>query len=458
MIATQQRLSAQRFDDVAPEIGFRFLEANRTLLILPLNGNHGSEDPDEIMISGEATYDLLQMFKAVKPTVTVDLKTGNASKPLETVTIAFTSLKSFEPDALIRNVPLLKSLQKVGNQALLDANIEHILAQSRKMEIAWRELDLFYTNANESEVLQLTILNADVQTDENRRSILVHKVSNILNETNRCAIDLSQNYSLLVIPGFIGADLIKQLSEIAYKNKVLFLTDFKDEKSVKATVETAKKLNLGGDDAIWTRTVIYTNAAMLREKHPQEKEALYGSSAIAVAAKLYSIDNIAQPIAGVRFGVLKGLKGMRFEVKQDDANLLDNVHLNPLTNAFGTIMPFNVLTMYKGVDFSLGQYPIIRVLDYVDKVMRHFLNQHVFTTMFDPKARLNAAHLIKQFLVRLLDLKVLKQAEMTQFEMNITEEARFDISLELCPLFGGGIFKYQTSITEEGLFVNEIKA
>jgi hypothetical protein len=454
MVTSQQRLGAQRFDGVASESRFKFLEANRTLLILPLNGNHCSEDPDEIMISGEATYDLLQMFKAVKPTVTVDLKTGNASKPLETVTIAFTSLKSFEPDALIRNVSLLKSLQKVGNQALLDENITHILAQSRKMEIAWRELDLFYTNVNESEVLQLTILNADLQAF----SHLVHSLQEILENVNKRAIDQSSNYSLLVIPGFIGADLIKQLSKIAYQNKVLFLTDFKDEKSVKATVETAKKLNLGGEDTMWTRTVLYTNAAMLREKHPQEKENLYGSSAIAVAAKLYSIDNIAQPIAGVRFGILKGLKGMRFEVKQDDANLLDNVHLNPLTNAFGTIMPFNVATLYKGLDFSLRQYPIIRVLDYVDKVMRHFLNQHVFTTMFDPKARLNAAHSIKQFLVRLLDLKVLKQAEMTQFEMNATEADKFDISLELCPLFGGGIFKYQTSITEEGLFVNEIKA
>jgi len=49
--------------------------------------------------------------------------------------------------------------QKIGE--LKDKNLSKILKKSRKLETAWRELDMFYTNAAQQELRQLTIVNTD---------------------------------------------------------------------------------------------------------------------------------------------------------------------------------------------------------------------------------------------------------------------------------------------------------
>ena len=51
--------------------------------------------------------------------------------------------------------------QKEQLKSLADKNLQTILKKSRKLEKSWRELDLFYTNAAEEELRQVTILNAD---------------------------------------------------------------------------------------------------------------------------------------------------------------------------------------------------------------------------------------------------------------------------------------------------------
>ena len=343
------------------------------------------------------------------------------------------------------------AIQKQKIQQLKDKNLGKILEKSRKLEKAWRELDLFYTNAAETELRALTILNTD--TSKIDESVLVNTVGGMLDKVNKSAIDQSKNYSFLVAPGFIGQTLIEKFADVAHRNKVLFLTDYEDKSSVDEVVETANepgRAKLGGVNKTWSRTVVYANSALLRDKYSQEKRLLYGSAAAAVAGKLYSIDNIAQPVAGAQFGPLKGLKGIRFGVNQDQANTLDRENLNPLTEAFGALMPFNCVTMFKGENVELRQYNVIRTLDYVDKVMKHFLNQYVFMSMQDSNIRLHVHRTILNMLDRLSQLKILKTGRITHFEIDDERPDRFNIKLEVVPMYVTSAFEYTIGIDENG--------
>lgn len=339
--------------------------------------------------------------------------------------------------------------QKQAIQQLQDKNMTKILDKTRNLEKTWRELDLFYSNAAETELRLLDIANVNTKlVDETQ---LVNKIQGHFDNVNKKAIDLEKNYSFFVAPGYIGQSLIERFKDVAYKNKLLFLTDFKDEASVDEVVDAANepgKAKLGGDKT-WSRTVLYTNSVLLREKYAQEKRLLYGSPTAAVAGKLYTIDNIAQPIAGAEFGALKGLKGIRFGVNQEQANILDKENLNPLTNAFGKLMPFNVTTMFTGENVELRQYNVVRTLDYVDKIMKHFLNQKVFTSMMDSQNRLNVHRAIVKMLERLAELKILKSGRITHFDIDENSPDRFNIKLDVLPMFVTAAFEYTIAIDDQ---------
>jgi len=344
------------------------------------------------------------------------------------------------------------AIQKQKIKELKDKNLTKILKQARKLETAWRELDLFYTNAAEQELRQLTVINTDSsKIDE---SVLVDTIGKMLDNTNKKAIDQSKSYSFLVAPGFIGQSLIEKFADIAYRNKVLFLTDYKNRGSVDEVVEDANDPDLpklGGNGKSWSRTVVFANYALLRDKYTQEKKRLYGSPAAAVAGQMYAIDNIAQPVAGSKFGGLKGLKGIRFGVNDEQANVLDREALNPLTKAFGELMPFNCITLFKGENVELKQYNVIRTLDYVDRVMKHFLNQYVFTSMDDSDIRNHVHRTIKNMLDNLVKLKILKSGRITNFAASDESVERFDIKLEVIPMFVARAIDYTIGIDEKGL-------
>lgn len=127
MAIEKDRLGAQSLDGIDARIGFKFLDANRTLLMLPLQGEDCPTDVDEIMVSGPPTYTLTGMFKAMKPSVEVTLETGNAANPVEDAEITFQSIKNFEPDDIMQSLPLLRALK--DKQSLL-SRLENLLQET----------------------------------------------------------------------------------------------------------------------------------------------------------------------------------------------------------------------------------------------------------------------------------------------------------------------------------------
>ena len=346
--------------------------------------------------------------------------------------------------------------QKEKIESLKDENLSIVLKKARPLEKTWRELSLFYTNAAERELRNLVVVNTNLKKMD--EDVIVKKLTDMVTEANSAAIDMTKNFSMLVAPDFMGRSMIEKLGALAYKNKVLFFTDYQNLESVDSIMEAANEEGqpkLGGVDKVWSRTVVFTNFGLLRDKHKQERRMLYGSPAAAVAGKMYSMENLAQPVAGAQFGPVKGFNGLRFRVNMDQTNMLDEENLNPLTLAFGSIMPFNCLTLFKGENVELRQYSVIRTLDYVDKLLKHFLNQYVFTSMLDRDIKKHVYDTIMGLLKDLEDNKILRKGTITYFDINEDQPDRFDIKLSLIPMFVTSAFDYTIGIEAGGLAEGE---
>ena len=106
----QDNIGAQSQDGINAQVGIQYLNPNKTMLLKALQEDCPT-DPDDMVMQGPATYSIGNMFDAIKPSVEVTLNTGEESNPLQDETIEFTSIKSFEPDEILENVPLLKNLK-----------------------------------------------------------------------------------------------------------------------------------------------------------------------------------------------------------------------------------------------------------------------------------------------------------------------------------------------------------
>ena len=113
----QDNIGAQSQDGINAQVGITFLTPNRTLLMLPLQQDCPT-DPEEMMVQGEATYNMGNMFKHLKPSVEVTLSTGDEKDPMKDVEIPFRSMKNFEPEDIVDSLPLLAGMKE--KQALIN--------------------------------------------------------------------------------------------------------------------------------------------------------------------------------------------------------------------------------------------------------------------------------------------------------------------------------------------------
>ena len=126
MATNKPNVGAVSGDGIEGKVGITFLPANRTLLMMPLQGDDCPTDPDEMIIQGDPTYSLETMFKLVKPKVDVSLKTGDEKNPMQDETIPFNTISDFEPEKIVDNVPMLRNLK---DQQLLIQKLETLMQE-----------------------------------------------------------------------------------------------------------------------------------------------------------------------------------------------------------------------------------------------------------------------------------------------------------------------------------------
>ena len=259
-------------------------------------------------------------------------------------------------------------------QNLLSENVTKALVETRRLETSYRVLDSFFKNAGDGRVENLRLINVHKASVTDPNAGFAEDVDLLLrNAFGR--LSLRDSYSLMVMPGYVFQDkpTLLQWATIANKYKLLLVTDHADDMTFDDML--ANTQDYRDSDQVLQNVVMTVNWIVGRnsEKLSDNEKfdpAFYIPPSGALAGKLYDESfNIAQSAGGKKYGTLKAVKGVRLNLlKMEIVALLEN-QVVPMIFSEGRVMAFNNTTLYNGDNDALKEYPIVRVFDWVKKVL-----------------------------------------------------------------------------------------
>lgn len=277
---------------------------------------------------------------------------------------------------------LVSDCQKKTDQAdqLLRKNLKTALDATRDLERSYRSVALFYKNSESTKVKNISIINADpdhLKDLDNPR--FIEAIQDELAE-NFDTLDLRENYSLLILPGYLGSNtIVEKWAKIAYQNKVMLITDFQNLDAPDDVMELFAAANLTGGEIHRSNVMMTCNWLVGRGKAGEvgETEDLYVPPAAALGGKIYNT-LMSQVAAGKKHGGINEVDGVRFDLRKNEIASLEKLGLVPIVKEFGKVMAFSAKTLFNGDNLGLQTYSIVRVFDYVSKAMMDFLNRRTF--------------------------------------------------------------------------------
>lgn len=266
---------------------------------------------------------------------------------------------------------------------LLRENIQTAMEATEKIERTYRALDSFFRNASlDGKVHNLRLVNVNKDDIADPNSHFDNEVDELLRQ-GYDRLSLKDSYSIMCIPGFVFQDkpTLLHWAQIAHKYKVMMVTDHEDNTSFESMQEYTADYK--DSDAALMNVVMTANWIKGREADPlfrpafeDEDGAFYVYPAGALAGKLYDeTANMAQGAGGKKHGTLDGVKGVRVNLlKSEIGQLMDN-QVVPMVISEGRVMAFNNTTLYNGDLRDMREYPIVRVFDWVKKVLMNYVHE-----------------------------------------------------------------------------------
>lgn len=265
--------------------------------------------------------------------------------------------------------------EKVLSQGITDA-----LFATANLERSYRALDSFFKTANAEKVKNLRVINVYKDDIADPDSGFAGEVDAIL-RGGFDRLSLKDCYSLLVVPGNVFQDKVSllQWAKIAFKYKVMLLTDHADEYSFDdlfSNTEGYKDSDIELQNVIMTANWIVGRESEKLSEDEKEQPAFFMASSAALAGKLYDESaSMAQGAGGKKYGTIDGVKGVRLDLlKSEIASLMDN-QVIPMVYSEGRVIAFNNATLYNGDNTAMKEYPIVRVFDWVKKVLMNYVHE-----------------------------------------------------------------------------------
>jgi hypothetical protein len=165
-----------------------------------------------------------------------------------------------------------------------------------------------------------------------------------------------------------------------------------------------------------------------------EESDLYVPPSGALAGKIYST-LMSQVTAGKKFGVLSGVDGVKFELKKTEIANLEKMGLVPMVRDYGKVMAFSAKTLFNGDNLGLQTYSVVRVFDYVSKVLIDFLNRRAFEN-FNSNTRKELMSQIVTFMDTITGPdKLIEDFNIRRFEQDSVQKDRIHLDIHMKPYF-----------------------
>lgn len=307
----------------------------------------------------------------------------------------------------------------------------------KELERSYRGVMLFYKNTEVDKVTNVTIINASKeQITDLDNSRFIDYVAQELKQ-NFDKLDLRMNYALLAIPGYLGSNkVVEKWAKIAHENKVMLYTDFADLEKPDDVVEMFFTSNLSSGDSFKCNTAMACNWLIGRPKYKEvgEEEDLHVSPSIALMGKVYTT-LMSQVTAGKKYGGINEVDAVVFPMKKSEISQLEKMGLVPMVNEYGKVMAFSAKTLFNGDNLGLQTYSVVRVFDYITKVLFDFLNRRSFENWSSKTERDLRGQIVK-FLdsVQGAD-RLIEKFKIERFEQDPNQKDRIYLDIHMTPFF-----------------------
>ncbi|WP_444647849.1 DUF5458 family protein [Flavobacterium columnare] len=320
---------------------------------------------------------------------------------------------------------------------LLKKNLSRAVEVTKELETNYRTIALFYKNTETDKVKNVTIINSDLEQlkdlDNTRFIDTIH--AELVNNYDR--LDLKNNYGILVIPGYLGSNkVVEKWAKIAHENKVMLITDFEHLDEPDDVMEMFDQAYLTGGEVYRSNVLMTCNWLVGRGRFEeiQETEDLYVAPSAALAGKVYKT-LMSQVTAGKKYGGINEVDGVKFDLKKSEIANLESLGLIPMVNEYGKVMAFSAKTLFNGDNLGLQTYSVVRVFDYVTKVLMDFLNRRAFEN-FTAVTRKEIMGQIVRFLDSISGPgKLIENFEVKRFEQDPIQKDRIHLDIHMKPYF-----------------------
>ena len=334
---------------------------------------------------------------------------------------------------------MVQSCQNKSDQSdqLLKKNLKTAIESTRELERSYRSVALFYKNTESTKVKNISVIN--VEPDQLKDLDNTRFIDAIQNELvdNYDRLDLRNNYGLLILPGYLGSNkVVEKWAKIAFENKVMLVTDFENLEAPDDVMELFESANLTGGDTYRSNVIMSCNWLVGRGKIDEvgEEEDLFVPPASALGGKIYNT-LMSQVTAGKKHGGMNEVDGVRFDLKKSEIASLEKLGLVPMVKEYGKVMAFSAKTLFNGDNLGLQTYSVVRVFDYVAKVMMDFLNRRAFEN-FTASTRKELNSQIVKFLDGITGpSKLIENFTIKRFEQDPVQKDKIYLDIHMKPYF-----------------------
>lgn len=324
-----------------------------------------------------------------------------------------------------------------SSQKVLEHNLAKAVEESKELERSYRNVALFFKNSESDKVKNVSFINCELdQMKDLDNTRFIDAVNEELKK-NFDRLDLRNNYSIMVMPGYLGSNkVVEKWAKIAHEHKVMMVTDFEHLDAPDDVMEMFELANLTAGDKFKSNVMMTCNWLVGRGKFAElgEEDDLFVPPSGALAGKVYKT-LMSQVTAGKKFGSMNEVDGVKFPLKKSEIASLEKMGLVPMVNEYGKVMAFSAKTLFNGDNLGLQTYSVVRVFDYVTKVMMDFLNRRAFEN-FNANTRKDLMSQIVKFLDSITGPdKLIEDFTIRRFEQDPVQKDKIHLDIHMKPYF-----------------------